>query len=51
MMLIPLRGYLANIVRATSLAQYGRLGNDRWDWANLQQLPSAPAYGVLNAQL
>jgi hypothetical protein len=29
MMFIPLRGYLANIVRPTSLAQYGRLGNER----------------------
>lgn len=48
---VPLWGNLTNIVLSTSLAQYGRLGNDRWNRANLRRLPIAAGYVVLKVKL
>ncbi|PVF74639.1 hypothetical protein CSC18_0491 [Klebsiella aerogenes] len=48
---VPLWGNLTNIVLSTSLAQYGRLGNDRWNRANLRRLPITAGYVVLKVKL
>ncbi|MCU6320457.1 hypothetical protein, partial [Klebsiella aerogenes] len=48
---VPLWGNLTNIVLRTSLAQYGHLGNDRWNRANLRRLPIAAGYVVLKIKL